>query len=69
MLKRIASLSKKRTLIKDTRSGKDYEYFVIRLAFDDVPGEEDAAIDVWSDIEHGYMRVELAKRPNGKVGD
>ena len=63
MLIRIASLSKKKTIIKDSKADKEYEYFVIRLPFDEVPGDEGAAIDVWSDVKHGYMRVELAKTP------
>ena len=63
MFKRIASLTKKKTITKDPKSGIEYEYFVIRLPFDEVPGAEGAPFDVWSDVKHGYMRVELAKTP------
>ncbi len=62
-LKRIGTFTKKRTIITDKKSGRKNEYFIIRLPFDEVPGDEGAAIDVWSDVEHGYMRVELAKTP------
>lgn len=63
MFKRIASFTKKKVIIKDSKTGKEYEYFVLRIPFKDAPGDEGAAIDVWSDVEHGYMRVELAKTP------
>lgn len=68
-LKRIGTFTKKKLKIKDQKSDKEYDYCVIRFKWDDVPGGDDAILDAWSDTEHGYILLELAKTPKVKVGD